>query len=70
MRSEVKVLPKKKFQKSVNSIQRQIEIHYQKIEDEKNKPGPDQNLIYYWEKEIAGLKKSLARAEKRLRRGQ
>ena len=63
-------MSKKKFQKSVDSIQRQVDIHYQKIEDEKAKPGPDQNLIYYWEKEIAGLKKSLARAEKRLRRGQ
>ena len=63
-------MSKKKFQKSVDSIQRQVDIHYQKIEDEKAKLGLDQNLIYYWEKEIAGLKKSLARAEKRLRRGQ
>jgi hypothetical protein len=53
----------------VDSIQRQIEIHYGKIDNEENKPVPDMNLIKYWQKEISGLKKSLARAEKRLRRG-
>ncbi len=62
-------MSKKKFRKSVESIQRQIEIHYEKIANEQQKPVPDENLITYWQKEIAGLQKSLARAEKRLRRG-
>jgi peptidoglycan hydrolase CwlO-like protein len=62
-------LSKRKFRKSVESIQRQIEIHHQKIIDQQQQPVPDENLIRYWEKEIAGLEKSLARAEKRLRRG-
>lgn len=62
-------MSKKKFQKSVDSIQRQIEIHYGKIDNEQSKSMPDMNLIQYWQKEISGLKKSLARAEKRLRRG-
>ncbi|WP_448570329.1 hypothetical protein [Trichothermofontia sp.] len=63
-------MSKKQFRKSVDSIRRQIEIHYEKIANEQQKPIPDENLIHYWQKEIAGLQKSLARAEKRLRRGQ
>jgi hypothetical protein len=62
-------LSKKKFRKSVESIRRQIEIHHQKIEDERQKLVPDDNLINYWAREILGLGKSLDRAEKRLRRG-
>jgi peptidoglycan hydrolase CwlO-like protein len=62
-------LPKRQFRKSVASLRDQIEKHYQKITDEKAKESPDLNLIAYWEKEINGLKKSLARAEKRLKRG-
>jgi ubiquinone biosynthesis protein UbiJ len=62
-------LSKKKFRKSVASIRRQVEIHYEKIANEKQKLVPDENLIIYWQKEVAGLEKSLARAEKRLRRG-
>jgi peptidoglycan hydrolase CwlO-like protein len=62
-------LSKKKFRKSVDSIRWQIENHHQKIASEAEKPVPDENLIKYWRKEIAGLEKSLARAEKRLRRG-
>jgi hypothetical protein len=63
-------LSKKKFLKSVESIQRQIEIHHQKILSEQDKLVPDVNLVNHWHKEILGLQKSLARAEKRLRRGQ
>jgi len=62
-------LSKKKFRKSVESIQRQIEIHHEKIASEQRKSIPDENLINYWQKEIIGLTKSLVRAEKRLRRG-
>jgi len=62
-------LSKKKFRKSVESIQRQIEIHHQKIVYERQKLVPDENLINYWGKEILGLSKSLDRAENRLRRG-
>jgi hypothetical protein len=62
-------LSKKKFQKSVDSIRLQILKHQQKIVTEQQKPIPDENLIEYWRKEILGLEKSLARAEKRLRRG-
>jgi peptidoglycan hydrolase CwlO-like protein len=62
-------LSKKKFRKSVESIRQQIIKHHQKIANEQQKPTPDENLIHYWQKEIAGLEKSLARAEKRLRRG-
>jgi hypothetical protein len=62
-------LSKKQFRKSVISLQYQIEKHYQKIANEKSKQTPDLNLIAYWEREINGLKKSLARAEKRLKRG-
>jgi peptidoglycan hydrolase CwlO-like protein len=62
-------LSKKQFRKSVESIRRQIDVHHQKIANEQNKAVPDTNLINYWRKEIAGLEKSLERAEKRLRRG-
>lgn len=62
-------MSKKKFLKSVDSIQQQILIHHQKIADEQHKEVPDEKLIDYWLKEIKGLEKSLARAEKRLRRG-
>ncbi|MGK7941260.1 MAG: hypothetical protein AB4062_14150 [Crocosphaera sp.] len=62
-------MPKKQFRKSVASLRYQIEKHYQKIADEQSKETPDLKLIAYWEKEINGLKKSLARAEKRLKRG-
>ncbi|MCL1474138.1 hypothetical protein [Argonema antarcticum] len=62
-------MSKKKFRKSVDSIRQQIIKHHQKIATEQEKPIPDENLIEYWRKEIAGLEKSLARAEKRLRRG-
>ena len=62
-------MSKKKFRKSVESIRQQIIKHHQKIANEQQKPIPDENLIHYWRKEIAGLEKSLAKAEKRLRRG-
>ncbi|HAZ48086.1 MAG TPA: hypothetical protein DDW76_02860 [Cyanobacteria bacterium UBA11369] len=62
-------MSKKKFRKSVESIRQQINKHHQKIANEQANPIPDENLIEYWRKEIAGLEKSLARAEKRLRRG-
>ena len=61
-------MSKKKFRKSVDSIQQQIVIHHQKIADEQHKEVPDEKLIDYWFKEIKGLEKSLA-TEKRLRRG-
>ena len=62
-------MSKKQFRKSVESLRHQITKHYQKITDEQKKESPDLNLINYWQREIAGLEKSLARAEKRLRRG-
>ena len=62
-------MSKKKFRKSVESIRQQINKHHQKIANEQANPISDENLIEYWRKEIAGLEKSLARAEKRLRRG-
>ncbi len=62
-------MSKKKFRKSVESIRQQIIKHHQKIANEQQKQTPDENLIHYWQKEIAGLEKSLAKAEKRLRRG-
>jgi hypothetical protein len=62
-------LSKKHFLKSVESIRYQIQVHYQKIVNEKQKESPDENLIRYWEREIKGLEKSLSRAEKRLKRG-
>ena len=46
-------MSKKKFRKSVESIRRQIEIHYEKITSERQKSVPDENLIFYWQKEIA-----------------
>jgi len=48
----------------------QIARHHQEIADEQQKKSPDLNLINYWRREISGLEKSLARAEKRLKRGQ
>lgn len=60
---------KKSFLKSVNSIRYQIEKHYEKIANEQNKENPDIGLINYWQREIKGLKISLAKAEKRLNRG-
>ncbi|MDY7021906.1 MAG: hypothetical protein SWJ54_11190 [Cyanobacteriota bacterium] len=62
-------MSKKQFRKSVESIKQQIEKHDQKISQEQAKETPDENLINYWRKEIAGLNKSLAKAEKRLRLG-
>ena len=63
-------MSKKQFRKSVESLRYQIARHYQKIADEQQKESPDLNLINYWRREISGLEKSLARAEKRLKRGQ
>ncbi len=62
-------MSKKKFRKSVASLRYQIMLHHQKIANEQQKDIPDQNLINYWQREIKGLEKSLARAEKRLKRG-
>lgn len=62
-------MPKRQFRKSVESLRYQIDQHYKKIDKETAKETPDLNLINYWHKEISGLKKSLARAEKRLQRG-
>ncbi|MGK7882736.1 MAG: hypothetical protein AB4060_21940 [Crocosphaera sp.] len=53
----------------MESIRYQILRHNQKIADEEKKESPDHNLINYWRKEIRGLEKSLARSEKRLKRG-
>jgi hypothetical protein len=62
-------LSKKQFRKSVESLRYQIIRHHQKIADEQQKELPDENLIHYWRREIAELEKSLAKAEKRLKRG-
>jgi hypothetical protein len=62
-------MSKHSLRKSVESIRQRIHEHWQKIERESAKSVPDRNLVAYWRKEIAGLEKSLAKAEKRLRRG-
>lgn len=42
---------KKKLKKGIKSLEKQNGIHAGKIEEEKSKPHPNEELIAYWEKE-------------------
>ena len=64
---EIEALPESSL--SVESIRYQILRHHQKIADEEKNLTPYHNLINYCRKEIMGLEKSIAQAEKRLKRG-
>ena len=61
-------MDKKRFRKLIQSLQQQIDEHEEKIVQEKQNPDPDEGLIQHWQKEIKAFKKSIERAEKRLRR--
>lgn len=43
----------KKLRKHIAGRERQIEIHKQKITEERMKPSPNWKLIHKWEKDIA-----------------
>jgi hypothetical protein len=61
-------MSKKSCSRSVQSIGSRIKEHNAKIADERRKEQPDERLIHYWERELAGLEKSLERARRRLER--
>jgi hypothetical protein len=61
---------KKQYERSLNSLKKQLKIHRDKLAKEKLKNTPDYGLINYWEKEIKlKILVNIEKAEKRLKRG-
>ncbi|MEE3720044.1 hypothetical protein V2H45_25225 [Tumidithrix elongata RA019] len=59
---------KKNHEKSINSLQKRIIEHQQKIDIELQKDYPDLGLIHHWQKEILAFELGIEKAKKRLRR--
>ena len=57
---------KKRALKGINSIERQIEAHRQKLDDARKRG--DIGLAGYYEKEIEGMKAALARLKGSIRK--
>jgi len=62
-------LGKKKYIKQIQSFNRVISEHLEKINNEKLKNNPNDKLLHYWEKEIEKFKNEIIKSEKRLSRG-
>ena len=60
---------KKKYIKQIQSFNRVISEHLEKINNEKLKNNPNDKLLHYWEKEIEKFKNEIIKSEKRLSRG-
>lgn len=60
---------KRRFLKQIESFERLIREHKNKIEKERAKPIPDTGLIKYWEREINVYTDEITKANKRLKRG-
>lgn len=54
------------LKKRIQSLTSRLEEHKLKINRERLKSMPDNNLIRHWEKEITAFEKSIERAVKRL----
>jgi uncharacterized protein YhdP len=51
---------------NIAGLQLQIDLHEQKITDEKRRANPDLGLIKHWEKEIRGWQARSIRLKRRL----
>ncbi len=60
---------KKEFLKQIESLNRKINEHEEKIKRERQKSYPDEGRIKHWEREIQAFKNAIEKAQKRLRRG-
>lgn len=56
----------KKLRKGIESLERQIQIHGDKIQSELRKPNPDSDLIAKWERDIKGFNGEIEKKAKRL----
>ena len=54
------------IRKAIQSLRRQIELHEQKIAQERLKPKPNEGVIRHWEREIEGFTIRVQRLEERL----
>jgi len=61
-------MSKKRFLKQIESFEKLIRVHKEKIEKEKAKPVPDSGLIKYWEREISVYTDEIVKANRRLKR--
>lgn len=62
-------MSKRRFLKQMESSEKLIREHKDKIKEEKAKPVPDRGLIKYWEREIIVYAEEIEKANKRLKRG-
>jgi hypothetical protein len=49
-------------------LRERLKEHEDKIAAEQSRPGPNEDVIRYWEKEMRAFEDGIARARKRLRR--
>lgn len=62
------MVSKKRVKKGIDSIEKQLELHEQKIVEEKSHPNARPWLIDYWTGEIMRLRKRAEDREKKLSR--
>jgi len=58
----------KDLRKRIAGWQRVIEAHVEKIQQERSRPHPSEDLIVGWEREIETQRRAIGRAMRRLRR--
>ena len=51
---------------AIQGLQYQIDLHLDKINFERTKPAPNEELLYHWEREIEVFTQRLERLEARL----
>lgn len=59
---------KKKLKKGIRSLDKQNEIHKEKIEKEKSKTHPNEERIAYWEEERRKFRSDIDRKKKQVER--
>ncbi|WP_159790416.1 hypothetical protein [Sodalinema gerasimenkoae] len=57
---------KRHYYKSIESLERRIQEHQVKIDQELDRDSPDLGLIDHWRKEIRAFQNGIQRAKKRL----
>jgi hypothetical protein len=57
---------KKGYKRKILSLQRQIQIHEEKLSIEEEKAIPDEGLINHWKREIRGFYVGISKTKKRL----
>ena len=57
---------KARYRRKIESLEARIQEHQEKIERERRKATPDEDLIYHWEREIKAFQDSIYRAQKRI----